>query len=328
MKPISLVTFVSVLFLTSLVSSSIAAESNSPMERQEVTSSTKTTSLDYQPFDLKAPVSGKAPIMILNNGNTIPVVGIGTYSLRGSTCVDAIYSAIKQGYRLIDTAYMYGNEKEVGQAVRKAIKDGLIKREDIFVITKLYPNQFGNSERAIEDALNKLDIDYIDMMLLHHPGSKGVSAYKTMEKYLQEGKIKTLGLSNFYIQELTNFLPKVSVKPSLVQNEIHPYYQDKLVVPFIQSENIAVMSWYPLGGRGFQRELLNDPELVKIAKKYGKSVAQVILRWDLQNGVIVIPGSSNPSHIAENIDIFDFSLTPKEMKIISDLDRHEKHDWY
>lgn len=295
---------------------------------QQVSTHDVTKTLEYHPFDLKTPQTGKAPIMILNSGNAIPVVGIGTYSLHGSTCTDSIYTAIKNGYRLIDTAYMYGNEKEVGQAVRKAIADGLIKREDIFVITKIYPNQFGDPERAIEDALKKLDIGYIDMLLLHHPGSNDVEAYKAMEKYVKDGKIKSLGLSNYYVKELTNFLPKVSIKPALVQNEIHPYYQDKEVVPFIQSKDIAVMSWYPLGGRGFQRELLNDSELKKIAQKYGKSVAQVILRWDHQNGIIVIPGSSNPSHIAENISIFDFSLTPEEMKTISNLERREKHDWY
>jgi len=279
----------------------------------------------------ETPVSENAkdyPIIELNNGYEMPVLGMGTYSLTGDVCVESIYTAIKDGYRLIDTAYMYGNEKEVGEAVRKAISDGLIKREDIFVITKLYPNQFSNPESAIEEALKKLDIDYIDMMLLHHPGTNDVKAYKAMEKYVVSGKIKSLGLSNYYIKELNEFIPKVNIMPSLVQNEIHPYYQDTEVVEFIQSKGIVVQAWYPLGGRGHQKELLSDETLIKIAENHNKSVAQIILRWNIQRGVIVIPGSSNPDHILENISIFDFELTSDEMDTISKLNRDEKHDWY
>lgn len=279
----------------------------------------------------EAPISENAkdyPIIKLNSGYEMPVLGIGTYSLTGEVCVDSVYTAIKEGYRLIDTAYMYGNEKEVGEAVRKAISDGLIKREDIFVITKLYPNQFDEPENAIEEALKKLDIDYIDMMLLHHPGTNDVKAYKAMEKYEKEGKIKSLGLSNYYIKELNELIPKVNIMPSLVQNELHPYYQDTEVVEFIQSKGIAVQAWYPLGGRGHQSELLSDEALVKIAENHNKTVAQVILRWNIERGVIVIPGSSNKNHILENISIFDFKLTDEEMNIISKLNRDEKHDWY
>ncbi len=279
----------------------------------------------------EVPISENAkdyPIIKLNSGYEIPVLGIGTYSLTGKTCVESVYTAIKEGYRLIDTAYMYGNEKEVGEAVRKAIKDGLIKREDVFVITKLYPNQFSNPERAIEEALKKLNIDYIDMMLLHHPGTDDVKAYKAMEKYVESGKIKSLGLSNYYIKELNEFIPKVNIMPSLVQNEMHPYYQDTKVVKYIKSKGIAVQAWYPLGGRGHQKELLSDKTLIKIAETHNKSVAQIILRWNIQRGVIVIPGSSNPDHILENISIFDFKLTDEEMNTISKLNRDEKHDWY
>lgn len=268
------------------------------------------------------------PVIKLNSGYEMPTLGIGTYSLKGDTCINSIYTAIKDGYRLIDTAYMYGNEEEVGEAVRKAINDRLIKREDIFVITKIYPNQFSNPEEAIEMALEKLDIDYIDMMLLHHPGSNDVKAYKAMEKYVESGKIKSLGLSNYYIDELTDFLPKVNIKPALVQNELHPYYQDKKVVEFIQSTGIVVQAWYPLGGRGHQKELLNDETLKEIADSHNKSVAQIILRWNIQRGVVVIPGSSNPNHILENISIFDFELTEDEMNQIEKLNRDEKHDWY
>jgi len=272
--------------------------------------------------------NGKAPTIKLNSGYDMPVLGIGTYSLHDETCVNSIYTAIQCGYRKIDTAYMYGNEEEVGEAVRKAINDGLIKREDIFVATKLYPNQFDNPEEAIEQALEKLDIDYIDLMLLHHPGTNDVKAYKAMEKYVEQGKIKSIGLSNYYIEEIDDFLPKVTITPALVQNEIHPYYQERNVVKHIQELGIVVEGWYPLGGRGHQKELLTDETLVKIAESHNKSVAQVILRWDYQNKVVVVPGSSNPNHILENISIFDFELTDEEMKQIENLNRDEKHDWY
>lgn len=270
-----------------------------------------------------------APTVMLNNGMTLPTLGIGTYSLHGDVCFNSVYTALKNGYRLIDTAYMYGNEEEVGRAVRQAIADGICKREEITVITKLYPGeQFTNPEPAIEMALRKLNIDYIDIMLLHHPGTDDVKAYKAMEKYHVQGKIHALGISCFYIKELTDFLPQISIKPVLVQNEIHPYYQDTEVVDFIHDKGIVVQAWYPLGGRGHQSELLKDPVLVKIAEAHNRSVVQVILRWHYQRHVVAIPGSSNPDHIKENISIFDFALTDDEMSEIASLNRNEKHDWY
>lgn len=279
-------------------------------------------------FDLKNGRNGDAPMLTLNNGQKMPALGIGTYSLTGQICIDSVYTALSLGYRKIDSAYMYHNEVEVGKAVRKAVADGIVKREEVFVATKLYPNQFADPEYHIEEALKKLDIGYIDLMLLHHPGKDDIKAYKAMEKYVKAGKIRALGLSNYYIKELPPFLEQVDIKPVLVQNEVHPYYQDREVVRFIQKENIAVEGWYPLGGRGFQNELLQDKTLAQIAKAHGKSVAQVILRWDLQNGVVVVPGSSNPLHIKENISIFDFELSNEEMQKIDALNRNEKHDWY
>lgn len=270
----------------------------------------------------------RAPTMTLNNGYQIPMLGLGTYSLHGDTCVNAVYTAIKSGYRLIDTASVYSNEAEVGEGVRRAISDGIITREDIFVTTKLYPNQFADPENAIEESLRKLDIGYLDLMLLHHPGANDIKAYRAIEKYIGEGKIRSAGLSCYYVKELKAFLPQVTIKPVLVQNEMHPYYQDSRVVQHIQSQGIATESWYPLGGRGHQAELLQDAVLQKIAAVHQKSVAQIILRWNYERGVIAIPGSSNPTHIAENMDIFDFSLTTEEMEDIAKLERREKHDWY
>ena len=260
----------------------------------------------------------------LNSGYVMPLNGIGTYSLKSDTCYEAVSSALKSGVRLIDTAYMYGNEEEIGRAIR----DSGIPREEIFVITKIYPTQYEDPESAIKLALKKLDIGYIDMMLLHHPGDYDVRAYKAMEKYVENGSIHSLGLSNWYVKELQEFLPQVNIKPALVQNEIHPYYQENDVIPFIQNLDIVVQGWYPFGGRGHTSELLNNETIVKIANNHKVSSAQVILRWNLQKGVVVIPGSSNPDHIKENTDIYGFKLTNDEMKQINDLDRNEKHDWY
>lgn len=275
-------------------------------------------------FDLSKGTNGNAPTVRLSSGYDMPIVGLGTYSLHGSTCVNSVKSALAAGFRKIDTAHAYDNEEEVGQGVRESG----VPREEIFVATKLYPNQYADPQAAIEESLRKLDLGYIDLMLLHHPGTNDVKAYKAMEKYVQAGKIRSLGVSCYYVKEINEFLPKVNIKPVLVQNEVHPYYQDKEVVKHLHNLGIVVEGWYPLGGRGHQKELLSDPVLSRIAAKHNKSVAQVILRWDLQRGVVVIPGSSNPDHIEENISIFDFALTDDEMAQIAALDRNEKHDWY
>ena len=266
--------------------------------------------------------------VLLNSGYTMPIMGLGTYALDHDTCVNSVKALIENGGRLIDTAYMYGNEEAIGEGVRLAMAEYGVPREEIFVITKIYPSQFSDPEAAIEMALEKLDIGYIDMMLLHHPGSNDVNAYLTMEKYVAAGRIHSLGLSNWYIEELTEFLPQVNIKPAMVQNEIHPYYQEQEVVPFIQEKGIVVQCWYPLGGRGYTKQLLTDETITAIASAHGVSAAQVILRWDLQRGIVVIPGSSNPDHIRENLNLFSFELTSEEMEQIAALDRDEKHDWY
>lgn len=266
--------------------------------------------------------------ILLNSGYEMPIIGMGTYALDYDTCVNSVMTLIKNGGRLIDTAYMYHNEDAVGEGVRRAMKEYGVPREEIFIITKIYPNQFKNPEAAIEQALDKLNVGYIDMMLLHHPGADDVKAYRAMEEFVATGKIRSLGLSNFYVKELENFLPQVTITPALVQNEIHPYYQERDVVPFIQSKNIVVQSWYPLGGRGYTETLLNDSTIKKIAAAHNVSSAQIILRWNLQRGIVPVPGSGNPKHIAENLDVFGFELTAEEMNAIKNLDRNEKHDWY
>lgn len=254
----------------------------------------------------------------------MPIMGLGTYSLSDEECYRSVTALLEAGGRLIDTAYMYHNEESVGRAIR----DAAIPREEIFVITKLYPSQFDHAQAAIDEALEKMDIGYIDMMLLHHPGEGDVEAYKALEQAATEGKIHSIGLSNWYVEELEEFLPRITVPPALVQNEIHPYYQENDVIPYIQEKGIVVQGWYPFGGRGHTEELLEDETISSIAQAHGVSSAQVILRWNLQKGVVVIPGSSNPEHIRENLDLFSFSLTDEEMARINALDRGEKHDWY
>ena len=275
-------------------------------------------------FPLIGAENGNAPVIKLNSGYDMPILGLGTYSLHGKICISSVKSALVNGFRKFDTASIYGNEEEVGEAIRQSG----VPREEIFVCTKLYPNQYADAEVAIEQALNKLDVGYIDLMLLHHPGTNDVTAYKVMEKAVATGKIRSIGVSNYYIKEMEAFLPQVSITPVLVQNEIHPYYQEKEVVKYMHEKGIAVEAWYPFGGRGHTAAMFADETISRIAKAHGKSSAQVILRWDLQNGVIVIPGSSNPNHQKENISVFDFELTDEEMAAIATLDRNEKHDWY
>lgn len=215
-------------------------------------------------------------------------------------------------------------EESAGEAIRQSG----VPREEIFVTTKLYPSEFSNAEQAIDECLSSLDIGYIDLLLLHHPGTGDVEAYHALEQAVADGKVRSIGLSNWYIEELEDFLPKVNIMPAVVQNEIHPYYQGNEVIPYIQNLDIVVEGWFPFGGRGHTRELFEDEVIASIAQAHNVTSAQVILRWNLQKGVVVIPGSGNPDHVRENLDVFGFELTEEEMSQINGLDRGEKHEWY
>ena len=239
-------------------------------------------------------------------GFVLPMVGLGTWAMRGARCIESVRSAIDSGYKLIDTASFYENEREVGRAVRESG----VSRDRIVIQTKLYPDQYEKANEAIDLALQKLDLDYIDILMLH------------------KGRVRAAGLSCYYVCECNRFLPQVAVKPILIQNEIHPLYQDSSVIEHIRSFGIQVQSWYPFGGRGHAAKLFGDQTLLNIARNHGKTVAQIVLRWHLERNVAVIPGSMSPEHMRENISIFDFSLREEEMRQIAALDRHEKHDWY
>ena len=263
--------------------------------------------------------------VILNNGIKMPIIGLGTWTFTNEEAEEAVYIAIKNGYRLIDTAQYYGDEIGVGKGVRKAIEEGIVKREDIFVTSKIYASTDHN--KAIEKSLNNLDLDYIDLLLIHQPGFDDKGLYQTMEKYYKEGKLKAIGISNYYTKEaIDEVLSYAEIVPTVIQNENHIYYQNNELQDYVKQYGIIIESWYPFGGRGHTDENFNNETIVKIAKKYNKTSAQIILRWQLQAGYIAIPGSKNPDHIKENISIFDFELSDEDMKQIYNINENRRYE--
>lgn len=254
----------------------------------------------------------------LNNGIKMPMAGIGTFLLTPDQAESAVLEALKDGYRLIDTANAYVNEKAVGRAMKKS---GLT-REDIFLETKIWPS-FYMQEDAVEKTLERLDTDYIDLLLIHQPSGNYVAGYRLMEKAYKEGKVKAIGLSNFTKEQIQEILDICEVKPTVLQTEVHPYFQELELKEFLTKEDIKIQAWYPLGHG--DAALLNDETIVELGKKYQKSTAQIILRWHIQAGNIVIPSSKNPEHIKANFDLFDFALTEDEMKKISGLDKNVRY---
>ncbi len=254
----------------------------------------------------------------LRNGENMPMAGIGTFLLTPDEAEASVLRALQCGYRLIDTANAYVNERAVGRAMKKS---GL-KREDIFLETKLWPS-FYEQPDAVEKTLERLDTDYIDLLLIHQPAGNYVAGYRLMEKAYQAGKVRAIGLSNFTMEQIREILSICEVKPALLQTEIHPYSQEKSLKKFLKEENIATQAWYPLGHG--DKALIEEPLFTALGRKYGKSNAQIILRWHIQDGNIVIPGSKNPAHIQDNIDLFDFSLTGEEMAQIAALDKQKRY---
>ena len=254
---------------------------------------------------------------MLNNGVKMPMAGIGTFLLSPDEAEASVLSALQCGYRLIDTANAYVNEKAVGRAMKRS---GL-NREEIFLETKLWPS-FYEQDDAVDKTLARLDTDYIDLLLIHQPAGNYIAGYRQMEKAYKEGKVRAIGLSNFNESQIREILEICEVRPSVLQTEVHPYSQEKALKQFLAQEGMVIQAWYPLGHG--DKALINEPLFTELAQKYGKSNVQIILRWHIQDGNIVIPGSKNTEHIRDNFDLFDFSPSDEEMAKIAAMDQ-KKH---
>ena len=254
----------------------------------------------------------------LNNGIKMPMAGIGTFLLSPDEAEASVLAALEYGYRLIDTANAYMNEKAVG----RAMKHSGVAREDIFLETKIWPCFYEEND-AIDKTLERLDTDYIDLLLIHQPAGNYVAGYRQMEKAYKEGKVKAIGLSNFNEDQIKEILDICEVKPQILQTEVHPYSQEKALKAFLDKEGIVIQAWYPLGPG--DKTVIEEPLFAEFGTKYGKSSAQIILRWHIQDGNIVIPGSKNPDHIKDNFDIFDFALTDVEMEQIAAMDKQKRY---
>lgn len=254
----------------------------------------------------------------LNNGVDMPMAGIGTFLLTPDEAEASVTSALQSGYRLIDTANAYVNEKAVGRAIKKSGID----RKEIFLETKLWPSFYEQAD-AVEKTLERLDTDYIDLLLIHQPAGNYVAGYKLMEKAYKEGKVRAIGLSNFTAAQIQEILDICEVKPAILQTEVHPYSQEQELKEFLAKENMFIQAWYPLGHG--DKALIQEPVFSRLAEKYGKSNAQIILRWHIQAGNVVIPGSKNPDHIRANFDLFDFNLDDTEMAEITALNKNKRY---
>ena len=267
-------------------------------------------------------------ILKLNNGYAIPPLGNGVFMIPDhEECKNSVKAALEAGYRLIDTAQLYKNEKAVGEA----IKESGIPREEIFLTTKIWPNNYGyeKAKRAIQASLDTLGVDYIDLMLLHQQLEDYIGAWKALEEAVGEGKIRSIGISNFKINTVQKLLDVAKIKPVVDQVECHPYFQQNELRAFLKKNDILLEAWYPIGHG--DKKMLSDPVLAEIATAHGKSIVQVILRWHMQVGNIAIPKSTNPAHIKSNLEIFDFALSEEEMNKIGALDKNRGYynlpDW-
>lgn len=260
------------------------------------------------------------------NGNQMPMLGLGTFRVENDdTCKEAVKHAIESGYRSIDTAKVYGNEEQVGQGIKEGLESTGLNREDIFVTSKLFFEDFGrkNVAQAYETSIQKLGLDYLDLYLVHWPGTNEavmIDTWKGMEDLYKDNKVKNIGVSNFNPDHFEALLAQVSIKPVINQVEFHPYFTQEKLRKYLEAQNIYMESWSPF----MNAQILNDETLNEIGKEVNKSAAQVIIKWNMQHNVVVIPKSVTSSRIEENIDVFDFELSADQMKRIDDLNKDQR----
>lgn len=258
----------------------------------------------------------------LANDLKMPLLGLGTFMISPADAEASVYKALKNGYRLIDTANAYMNEAAVGKAMKRAMEEGIVKREEIFLSTKLWPTLY-ESDTAVDETLVRLGTDYIDLLFIHQPAGNFTAGYAKIETAYKAGKARSLGISNFHGEKQERLLAEAEVKPHVIQLETHPYHIDHAVMKRLASYGTRLMGWYPLGHG--DTTLLEEPIFLELADKYRKSTVQIILRWAVQRGFITIPGTKNPDHIRANFDIFDFVLTEAEMAEIAKLDGKKRY---
>ena len=264
--------------------------------------------------------------LTLNNGVEMPQFGLGVYSIpEGDATYNSVLTALQAGYRHIDTAHAYQNERSVGRALR----DSGVDRKEVWITSKLWPNEYGEGKtlKAIDRMLNRLGLDYIDLVYFHQPVGDYLGGWKEMEQALESGKVRAIGISNFDVSDsiFNSLVETARIKPQIMQIECHPYAQRKHWQEMVKKHDMKIECWFPLGGRDSRGAILRDKTINQIAQAHGKSAVQVIIRWHIQEGFSVIPGSSNPAHIRENINVFDFALTDAEMEAIRNLDKEARY---
>ena len=300
-------------------SSTLSTDENSDSSPQQTEPSTGIETAAVFDFETKT--------VMLNSGYEMPIIGLGTWTLDDETAENSVYHALKDEYRLIDTARYYGNAQGVGDGVRRAIAEGIVKREEVFITTKIVPYGFDDYDAVIDECIEALGLDYIDLLLIHQQGTDEKELYAAIERAVESGKVHSLGISNYYTQEdFERITENATIMPAVIQNENHIFYQNTEFQDYVKQFGTIIESYYPFGGRGHTSNSMNNETILEIAEAHGKTSAQVILRWHLQAGYIAIPGSSNPDHIAENYDIFDFELSNEEMKQIAALDTGERYE--
>ena len=254
----------------------------------------------------------------LNNGYKMPMAGIGTFMISPADAEVAVESALRDGARLIDTANAYMNESATGRGIKKSG----VPREEIFLVSKLWPTVY-EKETAVDEMLKRLGTDYVDVLFLHQPTDNWREGYRNIEKAVKEGKVRSIGLSNLSAEEVQEAIDTMEIKPQLVQVEAHPYYPQTELKKKLAETKMGLMAWSPIGHG--DKSLINEPVFTELAQKYGKSNVQIILRWHVQSGNVVFPGSKNPDHIRDNFNIFDFSLTDEEMAEIAKVDKNTRY---